>query len=85
MELFQAGHVKFGSIDVVLANAGVNEAGNLFEDVTDKATGKLLPPKLKTLDINLLGVIYTTKCAVHYFAKSGGTPSQLVLTGSAAW
>ena len=85
LELFQAGQLKFGAIDVVLANAGINETGNLFEDSIDGASGKLLPPKLSTLEVNLVGVLYTVKCAVHYFAKSVGKRCQLVVTGSAAW
>ncbi|TVY87792.1 5'-hydroxyaverantin dehydrogenase [Lachnellula willkommii] len=84
LELFQVGFQKFGALDVVLANAGVNEIGNMLEDKVDGSTGRLLPPNLATLNINLLGVIYTAKCAIHYFAKMGGKPCQLVLTGSAA-
>lgn len=57
----------------------------MLEDKVDGSTGKLLPPNLATLNINLLGVIYTAKCAIHYFAKMGGKPCQLVLTGSTAW
>ncbi|KAG9964051.1 hypothetical protein KCU61_g3034, partial [Aureobasidium melanogenum] len=83
LELFQAGQLRFGGIDVVLANAGVNEIGSIFTDSIDKASGKLEAPDLKTLDINLVGAIYTSKCALHYFEKSA-TPSQLIMTGSAA-
>lgn len=57
----------------------------MLEDKVDDTSGKLLPPNLTTLNVNLLGVIYTAKCAVHYFGKMGGRPCQLVLTGSAAW
>lgn len=86
LELFQAGYLKFGTIDVVLANAGVNEIGSMLEDKIDPVSGKLQPPNLATLNINLLGVIYTAKCAIHYFAKLAGKKTcQLVLTGSAAW
>lgn len=84
LELFQVGYLKFGGIDVVLANAGINGVDDMLESKFDSQTGKLLPPNLKTLDVNLLGVMYTVKCAVHYFAKVE-TPCQLVLTGSAAW
>ena len=84
LELFQAGYTHFGALDIVLANAGVNEIGSLLKDEIDSVTGKLLPPPLKTLDVNLVGIMYTTKCAVHYFAKMNGKPCQLVLTGSAA-
>ncbi|KAG4413954.1 hypothetical protein IFR04_012921 [Cadophora malorum] len=84
LELFQTGFTHFGALDIVLANAGVNEIGSLLKDDIDSATGKLLPPPLKTLDVNLVGILYTTKCAIHYFAKMNGKPCQLVLTGSAA-
>lgn len=85
LELFQAGHMEFGGIDAVLANAGVNEVGNLLEESFDVETGKLLAPTLKTLDINLVGMLYTARCAVHYFGKLRGRHCQLVVTGSAAW
>ncbi|PVH78057.1 NAD(P)-binding protein [Cadophora sp. DSE1049] len=84
LELFQAGYEHFGAIDIILANAGVNEIGNLLKDDFGSATGKLLPPPLNTLNLNLIGILYTTKCTVHYFAKMAGKPCQLVLTGSAA-
>ena len=85
LELFQAGQTKFCGIDVVLANAGVNEIGNLFEDDIEAGTEKLKAPNLTTLNINLVGVLYTVKCAEYYFQKQKGKACQLVLTGSAAW
>jgi len=57
----------------------------MLKDEIDSATGKLRAPNMTTLNVDLLGVIYTVKCAVHYFAKLGRKPCQLVLTGSAAW
>lgn len=84
LALFDAGFKKFGSLDIVLANAGINEAGNMLEDRYHSETGQLEPPILQTLNVNLVGVIYTTKLAVHYFAKQPGKKFQLVLTGSAA-
>ncbi|KAH7408880.1 hypothetical protein BKA64DRAFT_570425 [Cadophora sp. MPI-SDFR-AT-0126] len=84
LELFEAGYTHFGALDIVLANAGVNEIGNLLKDDFEDGTGKLLSPPLKTLDVNLIGILYTIKCAVHYFAKMAGKLCQLVLTGSAA-
>lgn len=85
LALFDAGWKRFGSLDIVLANAGINEVGNILEDRYDSETGQLKPPVLQTLDVNLLGVIYTTKLAIHYFAKQPNKRFQLVLTGSAAW
>lgn len=84
LALFEKGWEKFGSLDVVLANAGVNEIGSLIEDSFDEATGRLKAPNLQTLNVNLLGVLYTTKCAVHFFSKQIDKKCQIVLTGSAA-
>jgi NAD(P)-dependent dehydrogenase (short-subunit alcohol dehydrogenase family) len=84
LALFEAGYERFGSLDIVLANAGINEVGNILEDKYDSNSGKLQPPVLQTLNVNLHGVIYTTKLAVHYFGKQQGKKCQLVLTGSAA-
>ncbi|KAI0121268.1 hypothetical protein BJ170DRAFT_644282 [Xylariales sp. AK1849] len=84
LALFEEGWEKFGSIDVVVANAGINEAGSLLEDAYDTETGKLEPPMLQTINVNLAGVIYSTKLALHYFTKQPGKRFQLVFTGSAA-
>jgi NAD(P)-dependent dehydrogenase (short-subunit alcohol dehydrogenase family) len=83
--LFEAGWQKFKALDIVLANAGINEVGNLLDESIDPQTGLLEAPKLQTLNVNLLGVMYTTKCAVHYFAKQTNKQFQIVVTGSAAW
>ncbi|KAK3326926.1 hypothetical protein B0T19DRAFT_420396 [Cercophora scortea] len=84
LALFEAGWERFGALDVVLANAGINEVGNMLEGKYNAETGKLEAPVLQTLNVNLVGVLYTTKLAVHYFAKQTGKKFQIVLTGSAA-
>ena len=84
LEMFENTKRKFGSVDVVCANAGTNRWDNMLEDDFDERTGKLKAPVLKTIDINLYGVIYTAKAAVHYFAKESGKACQLIMTGSAA-
>jgi short-subunit dehydrogenase len=55
-----------------------------LKDGFDTATGKLLAPSIKTIDVNLTGTIYVAKCAAHYFKKWPETRCQLVMTGSAA-
>lgn len=47
------------------------------------SNGELEPPNLKTLDINLTGVIYTCKLGVHYLRRNpdGGS---IVITASAS-
>jgi NAD(P)-dependent dehydrogenase (short-subunit alcohol dehydrogenase family) len=83
LELFQETWKTFGIINAVLSNAGITHE-NFLEDEIDTDTGKLLPPNVKTLDINLTAMIYVVKCAVHYFKKWPETRCQIVLTGSAA-
>lgn len=53
-----------------------------FEEEFDK-NGDLLPPDSRTLDVNLVGVIYTCKLALHFLKKNpeGGS---IVITASAA-
>ena len=45
----------YGTIDVVVPNAGVNEVEDIFEDKFDQ-NGRLLPPKHILNEINLKGV-----------------------------
>lgn len=83
LELFQETWKTFGIINAVLSNAGISNE-DFLKDEIDKDTGKLLPPNIKTLDVNLTGTVYVAKCAAHYFAKWPETQCQLVMTGSAA-
>jgi len=45
-----------GRLDIVMANAGIAEGGGVT--VVDLDEEEPSPPRLKTLDINLIGVIY---------------------------
>ena len=70
----------YGTIDVVVPNAGVNEVEDIFEDKFD-ANGRLLPPKHILNEINLKGVfnsilhlmcmakVLAVKLAIHFFRK----------------
>ena len=83
LNLFQGTVDKYGRIDIVLANAGVDEVlEDVFVDSYDDA-GQLKAPTLIVLDINLRGAIYTSKLALSFFRKLG-VQGSLVLTGSAA-
>jgi len=55
------------SVDIVVANAGITDVDPMFK-LEDPETDPE-KPDLKILDINLYGVMYTTKLAVHYFQK----------------
>jgi NAD(P)-dependent dehydrogenase (short-subunit alcohol dehydrogenase family) len=75
----------YGTIDVVVPNAGVNELEDIFEDKFDQ-NGRLLPPKHILNEINLKGVFNSihpsaypisvarvnfvaVKLAIHYLRK----------------
>lgn len=79
-DLFKAAKEKYGIIHHVFANAGVTARTTLLEEDKDE-NGDLLPPNLSCLDVNLTGVIYTVKLAIHYIRQhtEGGS---IVMTGS---
>jgi NAD(P)-dependent dehydrogenase (short-subunit alcohol dehydrogenase family) len=84
--LFDAAWTTFGRVDTVLANAGIHSEGSWMDDAVTSARsqGKLAPPDMNTIRVNLDGTIYVTHCAVHYFARQPDRKTQLVFTGSAA-
>ena len=83
LDLFLEGHSRFGIIHSVLSNAGINSHEGLIEDEFDEKTGRLLPPSLKSIDVNLIGQLYVARCALHFFRKWSDIPCQLVMTSSA--
>ncbi|KAK9897790.1 NAD(P)-binding protein [Cystobasidium minutum MCA 4210] len=80
--VFEWADQKFGRIDSVIACAGVTEDQNPSYDaeVLDK-DGKLQAPSLRTLDVNLIGTIYTLKLARYYMRKRK-VKGSVVLLGS---
>ncbi|CZR63869.1 related to short chain dehydrogenase/reductase [Phialocephala subalpina] len=82
--VFEEVYREFGSVDYVCANAGVTEVGKLLDDVVDGEDG-LRKPNLKTLDVNLVGTIYTIKLATHYMRKNTTTQKgSIICTASNA-
>lgn len=73
------------SIDIVVANAGIAgndpvfEQGKMFQIVVgmwckylttrEDDSDEPKEPNLKIININLIGVVYTSKLAMHYFGK----------------
>jgi NAD(P)-dependent dehydrogenase (short-subunit alcohol dehydrogenase family) len=57
---------RFGGLDIVFANAGVNGTWAGIEDLSEEAFRK-------TVDINLVGTFLTIKHAVPHLKKSGGS------------
>lgn len=82
IELFKAAKEEYGYIDHVFANAGISTTTVLLEDDVDE-NGDLLPPNLKTIDVNLIGCMYTVKLGIHYI-KQNPKGGSLVLTASGA-
>lgn len=84
LELFEAAHTRWGVIHAAISNAGVNTHEGLFDHRhDDKADGKLLPPDLRSIEINLTGHIYLVHCATYFFSKWPEVATQIVLTSSA--
>ncbi|KAH9224414.1 hypothetical protein DL95DRAFT_419395 [Leptodontidium sp. 2 PMI_412] len=103
LDLFRVTQSKYGKIDVVVCNAGIDpeivSAGpstekavreaksqvgfNFLADEVDEEMGGLLKrPSTVVLDVNVSGVIYGIKLAVHYMSKAGG--GRIIVIGSAA-
>jgi NAD(P)-dependent dehydrogenase (short-subunit alcohol dehydrogenase family) len=78
----------FGRIDHVFANAGVGPTTNFLNDSLDE-NGHLTPPNLRTINVNLLGVISTVRLAAYYIQKNSahrasGELGSIVVTASTA-
>ncbi|KZP34416.1 NAD(P)-binding protein [Athelia psychrophila] len=84
--LFELAEKRFGSVDVVIANAGIAELGDFTNpDIKD---GKPVKPNWKTMDVNLTGSLYTAYVGLHYLrkGKKEGDLKSVVLIGSmASW
>lgn len=63
---------KFGRLDIVFANAGINGKVAPIEDITPEEWDQ-------TLEINLKGAFLTTKYAIPHMKKKGGS---IILTSS---
>ncbi|KAG2026559.1 hypothetical protein GB937_001340 [Aspergillus fischeri] len=83
LDVFETAYTKFGIIHAVISNAGINTHESLLTAEFDATTNRLQPPSLKSIEVNLIGQLYVTKCALHYFAKWPATHCQLVMTSSA--
>ncbi|KAK1146137.1 hypothetical protein N8T08_003226 [Aspergillus melleus] len=78
-----------GKISYVVANAGIHRKDEVF--VYDGDGNVPQKPDLATIDVNLIGTLYTAKLASHYFIKQNGQQSSteqedtsLILIGSGA-
>ena len=77
--LFKAAKAKFGRIDFVAANAGIDDKQSLYERIE----GEPVKPNLKTIDVDLVGPIYSLWLAAHYFRQNpNGEGGKVVITSS---
>jgi NAD(P)-dependent dehydrogenase (short-subunit alcohol dehydrogenase family) len=78
LRLFATAELKFGGVDIVVANAGISDTNDIFDAAYDVEK----EPSLKEIDVNLKGAIYTSKIGMSYLRKRGG--GSLVLVSSIA-
>ncbi|OQE28316.1 hypothetical protein PENSTE_c003G06904 [Penicillium steckii] len=78
-----------GKIHFVVANAGIHRKDEVFAYAGDGNEPE--KPDLSTINVNIIGTLYTAKLASHYFIKQNGqqpSPSQedtcLIMIGSGA-
>jgi NAD(P)-dependent dehydrogenase (short-subunit alcohol dehydrogenase family) len=85
--MFVQANEWYGRIDHVFANAGVAPTTD-FLDVTLNEADQLEPPNLRTININLLGPIYTLRLASAYMTTLAKErpigKGSIVLTASAS-
>lgn len=74
-----------GCIDIVVPNAGiiVPSASTIFENPA-LVDGEIPKPNLKTLEVNVTGVAYTTHLALYYLPRNQKTDRCILLVGSLA-
>ncbi|UPL03005.1 hypothetical protein LCI18_013939 [Fusarium solani-melongenae] len=76
LTLFQEAERSFGRVDIAIANAAVGKLPDpltVIEDINEE-------PPLPEVDINLRGVLFTSRIAMHYLRKHGG--GDLILISS---
>ncbi|KAI0441231.1 15-hydroxyprostaglandin dehydrogenase [Xylaria telfairii] len=79
---FRAVYEDVGHVDVVVANAGVSEGGRSWvvppfpsaagtgKGTDDGGAGDPEEPRLKVLDVNFVGNVYSVKLALHYIQRN---------------
>lgn len=72
-----------GNIDIAVANAGICEETNYFEDAFDGVTGNLIEPEYRVLDVNIRAVCNFTKLALSHFRKNSERAGSIVINSSA--
>ncbi|EHK22078.1 uncharacterized protein TRIVIDRAFT_151220 [Trichoderma virens Gv29-8] len=94
VQLFQTAIANFNRIDLVISNAGINPElvpsnGSKYDYLVDKYRDgesdkleSLEPPITSVFDVNITGVLYNLRLAMHHMIANGG--GRIVVMGSAA-
>ncbi|CZT18950.1 related to short-chain alcohol dehydrogenase [Ramularia collo-cygni] len=81
-------HSPSNTIDIVLANAGINRSDDITLQTASLPNGDPVEPDLSVLDVNFTGVMYTTKLALYYFPQQPqddeNRDRSIIITGSMA-
>ncbi|KAJ5980540.1 short chain dehydrogenase/reductase [Penicillium waksmanii] len=83
--VFEKIYNQQGRIDIVFANAGINERGSLLP--SNSESGGPIKPELTTLNVNLIGCIYSVQLGAHYISKNeinGSSRGMIMCTASNA-
>ncbi|KAK9491186.1 hypothetical protein V1508DRAFT_422597 [Lipomyces doorenjongii] len=62
-----------GGIDAIVANAGVAELNPTFNKPGQLDVGDPPKPDIRVIDVNLVGVLYTTHLALFYLPRNPGS------------
>ncbi|KAF8588705.1 NAD(P)-binding protein [Ramaria rubella] len=70
LSLFQFTIRTYNRIDIVVPNAGVSELGRFAAPRVTAVDGIPTKPDLKTLEIDLIGVLYSARLALYYLLEN---------------
>ncbi|EEB97410.1 hypothetical protein MPER_03275, partial [Moniliophthora perniciosa FA553] len=85
---YELGKQAFGRVDYFFANAGIAEHMWLprFDDTSHTSSESISKPNLKTLEVDLVGQLYTAALALQVFQRQNlnrhGFRGKLILTAS---
>jgi NAD(P)-dependent dehydrogenase (short-subunit alcohol dehydrogenase family) len=75
LHLFQTAYNLYKRIDIVIANAAIVNHKDPFTAAHESDEAILSAPSLAEIDVNLKGLLYTTRLGLHYLRKNTTTTS----------
>ncbi|KZV91141.1 NAD(P)-binding protein [Exidia glandulosa HHB12029] len=80
LALFELAQSSFGRVDIAVANAGIGDTsqGQFLKEELEK-------PDVTTLDVDVVGVVYTARLGLHYLRRNPAEDGKaIILIGSYA-